>query len=984
MHTRRNKPQRATSIRLLAALATLAVSAVAISQPAAASPAGPSTPPARPSAVTDPDAALGTGWRQSSDILVTGAGDSKGFHLYVAREKDAFAWSTLATLTSSALDLGPWTGEVCVTGSGRYAVAVYAPAVAANKPKLLQAGGLAAVVDIRTGKATAVASGVELAYFNPSCGAGDRALLTRSIGADEEQTDLLTVDAAAGRVTSKRRIKAQLTTPAPAPDGDYGIVHGSLVKIVPSGDYRTVAHPKGRPFAVHATAHNGIDVASVDGTQAVVQRFAHGSVTALGTGQAGRLQLLSLTGGRSAVVGDTAHVNGRVPELSTLSSDKRVQAASAQGHLLVQQLLTSQTAHTVSAPLARSNPADAGSIQITERATHSGRAASATIATTDAPTLNTTPRPAGPGTAFRSDAVTANDISTPSCAIGRNDPHVQPLQPSPDMVEWSIDQAVHNSLTVQRPNNYLKNGQYAYTPQGLFKPHAIAGGGPVPAQVMLGIVAQETNMSQASWHAVPGDLGNPLIADYYGNGNADINSIDYGSSDCGYGIGQVTDGMHAADTSFNHPQQVAIATDYAANIAAAMNILIDKWNQLYTEPDSRIYVNDGDSRYVENWYLAIWAYNSGYHPQSLAGSNNGHYGVGWLNNPANPRYPADRHPFLRDTYDDAAHPGRWPYQEKVLGWIETPQLKGTPSSDAYAKPNFGGSTGGQLSLPAFRVFCSPGINSCDPTASGDPCPAESDACWWHGHVTYINDCTRFCATENLSYGVGTSEPGVKRVYDRDCENFTGFTDAYRDVTRQVRVVYDLNDTSQYALGCSTSDTGGKFTLRLGSPAGGDGSTYGQIDLHQLGAGYNGHMWFTHVFPPSEYGAVTYNYHKVVGTWTPELNLSQNVTQRYDVLVHLPSHGGEYSQAEYLVYPDTSDAIANPDNTCVIDQGTGSVVTNGSDKWVYIGNYTLARGARVQLSNIGDYTANGTTDIAFDAMAFVPIVNSPGHNCKDSY
>jgi hypothetical protein len=69
---------------------------------------------------------------------------------------------------------------------------------------------------------------------------------------------------------------------------------------------------------------------------------------------------------------------------------------------------------------------------------------------------------------------------------------------------------------------------------------------------------------------------------------------------------------------------------------------------------------------------------------------------------------------------------------------------------------------------------------------------------------------------------------------------------------------------------------------------------------------------------------------------------------------------------------------------VIDQGAGSVVTNGSDKWVYIGNYTLARGARVQLSNIGDYTANGTTDIAFDAMAFVPIVNSPGHNCKDSY
>ena len=78
-------------------------------------------------------------------------------------------------------------GEVCVTGSGRYAVAVFAPKKAANKPELMQAGGLAAVVDTTTGKATHVATGVQLSYFNPACGPGDTALLTRAIGDDFDQ-----------------------------------------------------------------------------------------------------------------------------------------------------------------------------------------------------------------------------------------------------------------------------------------------------------------------------------------------------------------------------------------------------------------------------------------------------------------------------------------------------------------------------------------------------------------------------------------------------------------------------------------------------------------------------------------------------------------------------------------------------------------------------------------------------------------------------
>ena len=60
-------------------------------------------------------------------------------------------------------------------------------------------------------------------------------------------------------------------------------------------------------------------------------------------------------------------------------------------------------------------------------------------------------------------------------------------------------------------------------------------------------MAQESNWSQASWHAPPGVAGDPLIADYYGAGGG-IDSIDYADADCGYGISQVTDGMAVGDT----------------------------------------------------------------------------------------------------------------------------------------------------------------------------------------------------------------------------------------------------------------------------------------------------------------------------------------------------------------------------------------------------------------------------------------------------
>ena len=82
-------------------------------------------------------------------------------------------------------------------------------------------------------------------------------------------------------------------------------------------------------------------------------------------------------------------------------------------------------------------------------------------------------------------------------------------------------------------------------------------------------------------------------------------------------------------------------------------------------------------------------------------------------------------------------------------------------------------------------------------------------------------------------------------------------------------MYDLNNTGQYALGCATHPSTRKFTLRVGSPANGSDSPYGQIDLHQLGAGYQGHIWFAHVYPPDYFDGSTNAKHEVVGTWSPD-------------------------------------------------------------------------------------------------------------------
>src|SRR5579872_4988367 len=110
----------------------------------------------------------------------------------------------------------------------------------------------------------------------------------------------------------------------------------------------------------------------------------------------------------------------------------------------------------------------------------------------------------------------------------------------------------------------------------MFPPHALIGGGQVPAQILLGVMAQESNMWQAGPNVTDGESGNFNIGGFYGKG-VGINTLNFANVCCCYGATQVSTGMSVkvGSTVYTPVQQMAIAVDYAANIAAGLEVLQD-------------------------------------------------------------------------------------------------------------------------------------------------------------------------------------------------------------------------------------------------------------------------------------------------------------------------------------------------------------------------------------------------------------------------
>jgi hypothetical protein len=163
------------------------------------------------------------------------------------------------------------------------------------------------------------------------------------------------------------------------------------------------------------------------------------------------------------------------------------------------------------------------------------------------------------------------------------------------------------------------------------------------------------------------------------------------SFDCGYGVAQVTTGMHVADKpAFDRAR---VAADPTYNLATGAAILRDKWSATNC-------VGDNDPDLVEDWYTALWAYN----------------GLSYSNNPNNPNLDANRGVY------DPKKGGSYTYQERVLGWMEHPPDPAHWPPLAAAYPNRGDipGTGAPPDLP--EPSCA------SPTNCGEARPTHASSC----------------------------------------------------------------------------------------------------------------------------------------------------------------------------------------------------------------------------------------------------------------
>ncbi|MFI6625247.1 SGNH/GDSL hydrolase family protein [Streptomyces sp. NPDC050528] len=1004
----------------LAAAATTVAALLSGGPAAAASGGGTADPPTpaqssqgRSSKVLSPDTVLPKTWQTSADRAVTVAGDGSGLHLLAAESRTAYQWRSVATLSEPGLSTDLWIGNACVTGSGKRAVVVYAPRDFTNEPELMERGAFAAVVDLTSGKVTKLADTVTLAYFNPGCGTGESAVLTQ-IGDDKDNaTRLLTVDAATGEVTRRQTEKVQVTSAVPTKNGIVGAAAGRLLTFDRSNRATELATTSGPAFDLRVDSQGGVNFLDQQGDTARARRSAGGRTTTIAEGPSGKLGLRSGTSGRVFLTGDpsSAQLPSTVRHLA-VPADATV---SSTGALAVDQAVSESLRSHVSDPLAATASNAPAPLRLTTEVPATGKSVPFTVDTTttgtEASGQTTSPALTGSGGEL-SPAVAGDPTSTVdddrTCSQPRNDPAQQAYQPTPNQVEWAVDMAIRGDLT----STYVRQGGWrtaaglgTVNPQGMFPLPALTGtsGGRIPAQVLLGVLAQESNLWQAEGGALPGQTSSTLASTngFYGHPSdpatpEDHWLIDWSKADCGYGIGQQTSGMKTGDTDeFPAAQQKAIALDYTSNIAIAARTLATKWNELHDNAitPGGIKLNTDDPAAPENWFAALWDYNSGlnYYVPANPSAN---WGLGWLNNPSNPLYPPDRHAFLDgNTYADAAHPQDWPYEEKVLGWGAWPIDTGRSYADdgtandgntaGYSAAWWSSDSDRSTVKPGLDTFCDPDVNACDPA---DPPRCEVDhlgeTCdpphWYHGaQTTWKVGCDVSCGHEYLTYktlrvelGNGNNGAGTR------CDNSSvGFT-IVDDVPSSVPTFTDGCDKSGWT-------DSGSFSFRFNADAQSHYEAKG--DLHQIGGGFGDHFWYAHARDDA-HGASAYiddpatdpgtasGVMAATGTW----KLSSQRTSWTRVLVHLPDTGSASQQAVYTIHLGDGTTHNRTINAVAHD-----------NRWVSLGIYHFVAGSDFQGVTLSNHTGEGqaANDIAWDAVGFQWLSAKPRHivaSLGDSY
>ncbi|MGW2479579.1 golvesin C-terminal-like domain-containing protein [Streptomyces sp. NPDC001571] len=1016
---RLHRPTRTARVPLLVSAALAVVAGLLQGSVAWAGQAEAGAPPpagSQPNTVAPEQRAdvLGKDWKNSTDRAWTTAGDSTGFHVLVADGNTGYTWRTVASLSEPGLETDQWIGNACVTGSGKRAVAVYAPRAFTNRPELFDRGAFAAVVDLESGKVTKLALNASLAYFDPGCGVGENAVVTQaSSEAKGEQTQLQTVDATSGTVVSTSTVDGQATSAIPMGKDVVAAAGPHVIKVAPGGKAQVVATTHGTATRLHPDADGNVTfLEPAPGGTVHVQHLQGHTVTTLAEGGAGQVGLAQGAAGKVFVTGRSKSA-GKLPHsVLRLASAPAQSELSTDGRLAVVQSAPQHLADKVASPL-RAGTGTAEPVDIKATATGAGKPLGFTVTTRPTAAQTATgakPSPllpfiAGGRTAVKKALVASGAKSAAagdsagdpvdgerSCSVPRNDVNTQVYQPTPAQVEWAADMAIRGLLTsdhISRPANWHNSGLPAWSPQGMFPPRQVAGGGRIPAQVMLGILTQESNLWQASSHAEPGEYGNPLIGNFYGTNiypgttGYDPNrvwKIDWDKADCGYGIGQATDGMRLA----GHPkpgesllppdQQRAVALDYATGIAYSVRILQDKWNELHTA-GTQIKLNDDDAARPENWFAAVWDYNGGLNPRGSNADDPSAWGLGWANNPSNPKYPMDRGAFLDNNhYADAAKPQNWSYEEKVMGWGAFPIDTGH-SYDDNGNLNKGNTHGFAAAWwvntsertygikPPATTFCDT-TNGCDPL---NPPVCHTVACynqhWFNHDVTWKNCGTKptvpggpvgECGNEYLTYKTVRGEPG-------DAHPKLGPCDSGALPSGTVLVDDEPDGAPQNRCATRGWSSNGSFSWEFRPD---DMGRYeAKEDLHQIGGGFGGHYWFSHARQPNNWD----NYLTTSGTWTPHLD---DHIYRIQAFVPYPSHTTKSAHYEIT----TKDGKVRER---VVDQ------SKANNDWVTVGYFQLGSNAKVSLTNVTGDATSGDLDVAYDALAFVPVAGTYEHHTFDA-
>lgn len=948
------------------------------------------------------------------DETITSSVDASGYHLFAASAGDGWRWHPLATLLPGGYDDQPWTGEQCLTGDGRFVVAVIAPWSASNSEAGINHGGIAYAIDAHTGAIRPLASGVAPVYFNPGCGTGSRVALTGYAGPNQRPTVISVVDAASGSMMRTTTSGGELTSAEVV--GDHIVAaEGDRLVDVTSGQATNLSVFPGQVAEIRPAADGGLDLLAEGPQRAQVWHWTTHAARMLGSGPAQDVHLFEGSGGHNLVTG----VRGSLVAgagLRVVAGGSQVAAISLSGNATQ---LVYHAAFPVKGGLGTHVSLVVAGSSAVRRSTLATGTRSADTSLPRTALVASIPR--GAVRAARAKAVSPAVVNdTPACAVPRDDIFKQAMQPAANQIRWAVVQAVQGGLTGPRPTSQL-DPNYAlhdsnYAPLQQAAPSndfpLVSGAPTVPPLVVFGILAQESNWSQASWHSLPGRAGNPLIANYYGNGGDTTLPIDYSQADCGYGLGQLTDIMKMGSSGTPTAQQVRVAVDYATNVAAVVQALQTKWVQLH---QLKITLNNDDPTKIENWYAAIWAYNSGVHMTAAGDPANG---LGWLNNPANPIYPFPRHTFLHEgtitTLDDAKTPNHWPYQERVFGWMEVPQLNGNGFLKYRGTYDWDTNTGTFLNTPSAAWFCSPTVNNCDPNklgdgTSNDPCPAEDSSCWWDQPVTWVN-CATSCITDtptNAPNGhtyyspPGTPEPAPQwDGYPAPTAACTPPSPGTGAIVVGDEILDPSKNPDQLTpnlMGCPLSNpaltppASANASFQLLDASNSDAlttpSSLAAVDLHQIGAGAGGHTFFTHTGAVPGVGQPD---PEVRGQWNVTLPADSNVGTVYEIKPFIPDTAATSGHATYEI--SVSGCSTSP---CPGSQqtpyGTLRRTINQAaytNQWASLGYYLCpAGGCTMTVTAHSTSPSSDTTigaDIAFNAMAFVPVPTGGYVALGDSY